>query len=863
MIGQTVSHYKILEKLGEGGMGMVFEAEDLKLGRRVALKFLPPRLQADNAAKKRFVHEAKAASALDHPNIGTIYEIDETRDGQMFIAMACYDGGTLKQKVESGPVAAGEAIDIVSQVASGLAKAHDSGIVHRDIKPGNILTTTDGLVKVVDFGLAKLSGTTRVTRTGTTVGTVAYMSPEQARGEEVDPSSDVFSLGVVLYELLTGKLPFRGDHEAAVIYSIMNVDPEPLDTHRPDLPVGLQNVVDKSLTKDSELRYQNAGEMVRELEEIQRGGDIGAIQKRRPRVSMRTALTAAAVAVAVVAVGIFGWRAFSSGGQSPLFVTENRVAVLPIENMMDHRAEVFANGLSEAVSDVVEEIARGDESMWVIPYYKVAETPIATPTDAIGAFGVNRVVLGRLQRFADVLRVTLRLCRALDLREVRSVVLNFDNETGAGLADSLAYRVGELMDVDPASLESACALHPANASAMVSYVTGLGWMQRYREGTALDSAAMYLDRSVTLDPTFAMGHTALGLASLRYYMVTKEASRLRPAIEHFENALRIEPELVYANLHCGVAHFYMEDHPRAIESFQAALSAVPGHPRASRRLGRIYRVQGRYDEAESAYHDAVRHFPDYWMTHFELGLFHYYSDELDKAIEAWRETLKYAPNDVTTINNIGAAYHNAGEWGPARQYFERAFRIRPTCESCQNMGLAAFFEGKYEGSTRYYEFALEYCDTTDYDTWGNLAAAMYFTDGRRSEAAEVFRTAIRHLKREFLVSPENPTLIAAMITYHAMSGDERSSRRMIQYGDSIAGDDDDVLFAIGDAYELFGQRQLALRYIGDAIRHGYVFAEVEWTPNLKDLMSDPLFKQMTSAEGTGEPTPSSNAPVEE
>jgi len=329
MIGQTISHYKITSKLGEGGMGMVYEAEDLKLDRRAALKFLPPRLQADDAAKKRFVHEAKAASALDHPNIGTIYEIDETPDGQMFIAMACYNGGTLKQKVEGGPVPAGEAIDIVSQVASGLAKAHDSGIVHRDIKPGNILTTTDGLAKVVDFGLAKLSGATRVTRTGTTVGTVAYMSPEQARGDEVDPSSDVFSLGVVLYELLTGRLPFPGDHEAAVIYSIMNVDPKPLDTHRPDLPTGLQNVVDKSLSKDPEVRYRDAGEMFRDLETVRGGGEVGAVKKRRRRISLRTVLTAAAGAVVVVAAFLLYSQFIpQQSDQSPL-VSPDVIAVFP------------------------------------------------------------------------------------------------------------------------------------------------------------------------------------------------------------------------------------------------------------------------------------------------------------------------------------------------------------------------------------------------------------------------------------------------------------------------------------------------------------------------------------------------------
>ena len=202
MIGQIVSHYRILEKLGEGGMGVVYKAQDLRLERFVALKFLPPHIRPDQEEKVRFIREAKAASALDHPNVGTIHEIAETDDGQMFIVMAHYEGETLKEKIERGPLPVTEAVDIAAQIASGLAKAHHQHIVHRDIKPGNLLVTPDGLVKIIDFGLAKLGGLTKITETHTTMGTMAYISPEQARGEEVDQRSDVWSLGVVLYEML-------------------------------------------------------------------------------------------------------------------------------------------------------------------------------------------------------------------------------------------------------------------------------------------------------------------------------------------------------------------------------------------------------------------------------------------------------------------------------------------------------------------------------------------------------------------------------------------------------------------------------------------------------------------------------------
>jgi serine/threonine protein kinase len=217
MIGQTISHYKILEKLGEGGMGVVYKAEDTKLGRKVALKFLPPYLTRDSEAKTRFTQEAKAASALDHPNVCTIYEVGETGEGQLFIAMACYEGEILKERIARGPLPLEEAIDIAQQIGRGLTKAHAKEIVHRDIKPANIFVTDDGLVKILDFGLAKLVGQTRLTRKGTTMGTVAYMSPEQAHSEEVDHRTDVWSLGVVLYEMVTGELPFRGEHEQATI----------------------------------------------------------------------------------------------------------------------------------------------------------------------------------------------------------------------------------------------------------------------------------------------------------------------------------------------------------------------------------------------------------------------------------------------------------------------------------------------------------------------------------------------------------------------------------------------------------------------------------------------------------------------
>ncbi len=265
MIGRTVTHYRIQEKLGGGGMGVVYRAEDLKLGRTVALKFLPPETVRDDEAKRRFFHEARAAAALDHPNICTVYEVDETPEGEVFLAMACYDGETLKDRIARGPLPTAEAVRIALRACDGLVRAHQRGIVHRDIKPANIMLTADGTVKIVDFGLAKLAGQTALTRTGTTLGTVTYMAPEQARGAAVDGRADVWALGAVLYEMLTGRPPFAGEYAQAVIYSILNEAPEQPSHLRSDLPAALETVIARALAKDPEQRVPGVAELAAAL----------------------------------------------------------------------------------------------------------------------------------------------------------------------------------------------------------------------------------------------------------------------------------------------------------------------------------------------------------------------------------------------------------------------------------------------------------------------------------------------------------------------------------------------------------------------------------------------------------------------
>jgi serine/threonine protein kinase len=345
MIGQTISHYKILEKLGGGGMGVVYKAQDIKLDRHVALKFLPPELTLDPEAKARFIHEAKAASAIDHNNICNVHEIAETDDGQIFIVMAYYEGETLKKRMERGPLKIEEATEFAAQIAQGLSEAHAHGIVHRDVKPANILITKSDVAKVVDFGLAKLSGASKLTKAGSTLGTIAYMAPEQLQGSDVDGRADIFSLGVVLYEMLAGMTPFRGDHEAALMYSIVNDEPTPIQKHRPEISSEFVHILNRALEKDPGDRYQSMAEMVIDLRRLKK--ETSRVFRTAPvqgitltkKTSKKTLLSVAG-ALGLVALIVLALLLFSKRGPELNRNRRERLIDVPF-------AEIFSPEISK------------------------------------------------------------------------------------------------------------------------------------------------------------------------------------------------------------------------------------------------------------------------------------------------------------------------------------------------------------------------------------------------------------------------------------------------------------------------------------------------------------------------------------
>jgi TolB-like protein/predicted Ser/Thr protein kinase len=571
VIGQTVSHYRILEKLGGGGMGVVYKAEDIKLGRRVALKFLPEEVGDDPNALERLRREARAASALEHPNICTIHDIDEDA-GRHFIVMELVEGETLKDRLAARPLALDPMLELGIQIADALDAAHTHGIVHRDIKPGNILITRRGQAKLMDFGLAKRAGPpeaggaesaiateigqaqAQLTSPGTAIGTVAYMSPEQARGEELDARTDIFSFGAVLYEMATGRQPFSGNTSAIIFDGILNRAPVSPVRLNPDLPADLERIVNTALEKDRDLRYQTASEIRAELKRLKRDSESGRVAAATgvtgavavpPPAARRKWIPIAAV-VALVAVGAAAWLltrrphpvAPPTGPSAPL-----SIAVLPFQSLgSDRSADFLRLALPD---DIVTTLSRAP-SLAIRPFASARkyDKPDADPQVAGKEMGVDRVLTGHYIREGDRLQVTLEVMATGDDKIVWRDTFSGSAADLIPLQQQIATRLSEGLLPLLGAAGAAGATHPKNPEAYDLYLRGTATS---RDPAPNKTAIPILERSVELDPNYAPAWLALG--ERQYYDGTYSDGGLR-AIERSrtaaERALALDPELVTA-----------------------------------------------------------------------------------------------------------------------------------------------------------------------------------------------------------------------------------------------------------------------------------------------------------------------------
>ena len=637
--GATLGPYAILAELGHGGMGVVYTAQDPRLKRQVAIKLLTQDLTRDETAKQRFLQEAQAASALDHPNICTIHEINETDDGQLYLVMAYYEGETLKQRIEQGPLALDEAVDIATQVGQGLAEAHGAGIVHRDIKPANLLITKTGVVKILDFGLAKLAGTEGVTQTGTTVGTVAYMSPEQARGQEVDQRTDIWSLGVVLYEMLAGQQPFRGENLLAISNAILESQPVSMTRLRADTSPALAQVVTRSLANSRDGRYQSVADLLDEL----RNATAPATQTTsQPDVPS--------------------------------------IAVLPFADMSAEKdQDYFCEGLAE---ELIDALARLDGLRVVARTSAFQFKGRASDLRDIGQkLNVKTVLEGSVRKAGNRLRINAQLINTDDGYHLWSERYDREIDDVFAVQDEIARSVVEKLKVKLLGEEDAPVIKQPTDNLEAYNLVLKGRYHRVRlTGAALEKSLECFTQALAVEPTYAQAHAGIALVHAIQAILSLAAPHtvMPDAKEAALKTLALDETVADAHAALAVVlHYYDWDWAGAEREYRRALELNPGDTFARSMYAHLLGDVGRVDDSVAEARSAVKRDPLSPFSQYTVSMVFSMARRFDEAITAAQAASELDPSFHWSYTSRGWGLAGLGKHDEAVESLRRATTLTP------------------------------------------------------------------------------------------------------------------------------------------------------------------------------------------
>jgi serine/threonine protein kinase/Flp pilus assembly protein TadD len=753
MIGKTISHYKIIEKIGGGGMGIVYKAQDLKLDRFVAIKFLPPHLTTSEEEKQRFIHEAKAASALQHNNICAIHEIDETDDDQIFICMDYYEGETLKKKTEGEQLLSiDEILDIAIQIANGLARAHESNITHRDLKPANIMITNRGEIKIIDFGLAKLAGQTKLTKEGTTLGTVAYMSPEQIRGEEVDHRSDIWSLGVILYEMITGQLPFKGDYDQALMYGIANEQPEPLTGLRTGVPLELERIIHKCLQKGPVDRYQHIDELIVDLKGVKSESTRISSKEEIQKKIFKSALLPTIILsiIVLIVVGYFLIRPDETNNSG----WENSIAVLPFDDLSPEKdQEWFCDGITEDIIVRLSKIGnlKVISRTSIMQYKEVKKT---TPEIA-DELNIKMILEGTVRRANDRVRIVAQLIETSQDKHIWAETYDRELKDILEIQSDVAEKIAGALSVELSENEKSSIQkkQTEDFAAYNFYIKGREFYYRYQKEDNEQVIRLYKN-ALEIDPNYALAYAGLGDAyAMGYNKFGFSPAWIDSALAVSKKAIEIDPNSSEAHKALGTAYSVIDRTGAAIDAYKKSIELNPGNDVATGNLGHRYLKKGQLREALKWNLKTVELNPISAASRVQLGTVYKSLCEDFKAQRAYKNALDLDPKLVSTRKRLIELYLAQNNYNKALTTAKEILNF--TADSLNAFTFTGYVEQVRNNSSEAYKYFTEVTRRLQEKYFYNhhivsmvQLATIEFKRGKEEKAKKIFSEFMNYANKE-------------------------------------------------------------------------------------------------------------------